>query len=138
MARQLSAYLSRESVPERAALQAAIKGLKLPLVLDDDYVPFEKNGYVPCALDGEDAGFDLRFKAAPADLSATPRLQSQIAGRDTLMTFKWGGDPREDAAASIVCAALAATFDALIQDGDKDALLTADKLVARAKAALEE
>lgn len=138
MARQLSAYLKRENVPERATLQAAIKALKLPLVLDEEYAPFSGGGYVPCALDGEDAGFDLRFKDPPTDLSAMPQVRSQLEGRDTLMAFKWGGDPREDAAASIVCAALAQDFGALVQDGDKDVLLSADKLIARAKAALEE
>jgi hypothetical protein len=137
MARHLSAYLKRVDVPSRAALQGAIKALKLPLVLDEEYAPFADTAYVPCALDGEDAGFDLRFKDTPADLSATPSVQSGIEGRDTLMAFKWGGDPREDAAASIVCAALATAFGAIVQDGDKDALIGADKLISRAKANLE-
>ena len=132
----LSAYLKREQVPDHSALQEAIKALKFPLVLDRDYAPFEA-GYVPCALDGEDAGFDLRFKEMPADLSATPRLQSALDGRDTLMSFKWGGDPREDAAASIVCAALAKDFGAVVQDGYGDVLLSVDGLLVRAKAALE-
>ena len=137
MARQLSAYLMRDRVPGRAALQGAIKALKLPLALDEEYVPFSDGGYVPCALDGEDAGFDLRFKETPADLAATPELASKLEGRDTLMLFKWGGDPREDAAASIVCAALAQEFGAIVQDGDKDRLLGVAALVSRAKASME-
>ena len=64
-------------------------------------------------------------------------LQSALDGRDILMTFKWGGDPREDAAASIVCAALAKDFGAVVQDGYGDVLLSVDGLLVRAKAALE-
>jgi hypothetical protein len=88
-ARALTAYLRRPDVPARAALQAAIKELKLPLALDDGYVPFETSGYLPCTLDGEDAGFDLRFRAvAAADLAATPGLHAQLGDRDTALSFK--------------------------------------------------
>jgi len=37
MARELSAYLSREKVPERKPLQQAIDTLKLPLKLELSY-----------------------------------------------------------------------------------------------------
>jgi hypothetical protein len=137
MARILTAYLERERVPELTALQAAIKGLKLPVALDPDYVPFETAGYLPCTLDGEDAGFDLRFKERPADLSDKPVLQSSLGARTTAMTFKWGGDPREDAAASFVCAALANDFDAVVQDGENDAVLSVDALLGRGQVGLE-
>lgn len=56
-------------------------------------------------------------------------------GRDTLPTLKWSGDPREEAAAHIVGAALAARFDARVRAGD--ALLSAEALLATADACLE-
>jgi hypothetical protein len=133
MARVLTAYLKRANVPERAALQAAIAALEFPLTLDDMYVPFETAGYLPCTLDGEDAGFDLRFKDATAELP--PALQSKIGDRDTAMACKWGGDPREEVAALVVCAALAKAFDALVRQGDSKTLLPCEQLVAKAKAA---
>lgn len=126
MARALTAYLTRADVPARPALQQAIARLPFALTLDDGYVPFETSGYLPCTLDGEDAGFDLRFKdgdeagAGPSDRVA--------------ILFTWGGDPREEAAALAVCAALATTFGAIVlRDGTA---LSSDHMLAQAKGAL--
>ena len=88
MARALSAYLKRDAVPARQALQHAIRELKFPLTLDETYAPLETAGYLPCTLDGEDAGFDLRFKAMPDDLTALPNVKMQLDGRDMIMALK--------------------------------------------------
>ncbi len=132
MARALTAYLKRENVPARPALQQAIAALKFPLTLDHTYVPFETSGYLPCTLDGEDAGFDLRFKDGAGDLP--PALQASLGDRDTAFICKWGGDPFEEVAALVVCAALAKSFDAVVQEGGTERLLTAEQLVVKAKA----
>ncbi|MGY3454436.1 hypothetical protein [Bradyrhizobium sp. USDA 4353] len=125
MARVLTAYLKRSDVPARSALQQAIDRLPFALTIDHDYAPFKTDGYLPCTLDGEDSGFDLRF----ADCSA---LRNDA--RDVMMTFKWGGDPREQAAALAVCAALATAFGVIVQrDG---AILSPDHLLEQAKGAL--
>jgi hypothetical protein len=134
MARAFTAYVQREKVPARKALQQAISALTFPLTLDDTYVPFESAGYLPCTLDGEDAGFDLRFKE-PVKLRDA--VQAKIGTRDVALALKWGGDPREAAAALMVCAALATSFDALVEEGDAGTFLSSDELVERARAALE-
>lgn len=138
MARAQTAYLSRADVPARDALQKAVDGLKLKLVLDDGYVPFESSGYLPCTLDGEDAGFTLRFHDVEADLSKAPVLAAALGGRDVAVDFKWSGDVREEVSAMGVCAALAGSFGALVHDAEKDVLLDSAKLLAKAKARLEE
>jgi hypothetical protein len=135
--RALTAYLRRKDVPVRKALQQAVNELEFALTLDDAYAPFETSGYLPCTLDGEDAGFDLRFKDVAADLSGTPALQSSMGDRDTAVSCRWGGDPREEVSALIVCAALVRNCDALVQQGDGDALLSFEQLVAKAKAGLD-
>jgi hypothetical protein len=135
MPRALTAYLKRCDVPERNSLQDAIGALGLPLTLDDTYAPFETAGYLPCTLDGEDAGFDLRFTDVAADLP--PALQSAIADRDTAFRCKSGGDPREDAAAFIVCAALSETFGAVVREGEMETVLEPQQLIAKAKAAMD-
>lgn len=132
MARGLTAYLKRANVPDRTALQQAISALKFPLTVDDTYIPFETAGYLPCTLDGEDAGFDLRFKDA-SDIPA--ELKAEAGDRDTAMTCKAGGDPREEAAVLIVCAALAKDFEALVVESGKPAALTFEALLKKAKAA---
>jgi len=83
---------------------------------------------------GEDADFDPRFKDVAADLSSTPALQSDMRDQDTAVSCKWGGDPREEVSALIVCATLVRNFDSLVQQGNGDALLSFEQLVAKAKA----
>lgn len=134
MARALTAYLNRNNVPGRKPLQQAIDALKIPLTLDDGYTPFETSGYLPCTLDGEDAGFDLRFKDVAAEVASALNL----GDRDVALSLKWGGDPREEAAAHVFCAALAKNFDALTQTGDANALLSFEQLLSKAKNALAE
>ncbi len=138
MARSQSAFLFRKDVPERAALQKAIDALKLKVTLDDGYVPFESSGYLPCTLDGEDAGFTIRFHDVDADLSKAPALQAALDGRDVAIDFKWSGDMREKVSAFAVCAALAKDFGAVVHDPDGDRILTGDKLAGTAREGLEE
>ncbi|ABS68343.1 hypothetical protein [Xanthobacter versatilis] len=138
MARAQTAYLSRSEVPARPALQKALDALKLKLVLDDGYVPFESSGYLPCTLDGEDAGFTLRFSDVDAGAARSATLAEALGGRDVALDFKWSGDVREQVSAMGVCAALAGSFGALVHDPDKDVILDAAKLLARARAGLEE
>ena len=130
MAKTQTAFLERARVPARAALQEAIKDLKFRLTLDDAYIPFESSGYLPCTLDGEDAGFDIRFADGTGEVSAV-----QLDGRDVSIVFRWGGDPREYASAMIVSAALADRFGALVHR--PEGLLEADKLIKEARKAFE-
>ena len=134
MARALTAYLKRADVPARKALQQAIDRLSFTLTLDDGYLPFETAGYLPCTLDGEDAGFDLRFKDLSAVVAETPGVAGSLGERDVAMSCKWGGDPREEATALAVCAALAKEFGALVErDGT---ILSDEEILKQAKGAL--
>lgn len=131
MARAQIAYLNREDVPARNSLQAAIHELGFKVALDDSYEPFGTKGYLPCTLDGEDAGFDLRFQRVEEGTSSN--LASAIGGRDTAMKFRWSGDPREQLAALAVCAALVKKFGAIVHEPEQDKLLTLDELLDRAR-----
>ena len=90
MARSLTAFLRRADVPARDALQPALDALKLKLTLDDGYVPLKSSGYLPCTLDGEDAGFTIRFHHVDADLDALPQLKAAMSGQDVAIDIKWG------------------------------------------------
>ena len=131
MARAQTAYLNRKDVPARDLLQAAIRQLGFKLALDDSYEPFETKGYLPCTLDGEDAGFDLRFQHVEEGVSSN--LASAIGGRDTAMKFRWAGDPREQLAALAVCSALVDKFGAIVHESEGDRLLTLDELLEKAR-----
>lgn len=129
MARALTAYLKRDEVPSRKALQGALDPLNFKLVLDDDYAPFKSKGYVPCALDGEDAGFDLRFQ----DVEAEAQSKLALAGEAVAMAFRWGGDPREELAALAVVAALAQRFGAVVAEPGAGETFSADALLEKAR-----
>ena len=137
MARALAAYLRRPDVPARAALQAALDALKLKLSLDDGYAPLKSSGYLPCTLDGEDAGFTIRFTTVDTALDPLPNLKAALDGRDVMVDIRWGGDPREKVSALGVCATLAGSFGAVVHDASADRLLTAEALLAQARAELE-
>ena len=133
MTRAQIAYLDRKNVPARKPLQEAVDRLAFKVVLDDSYVPFETAGYLPCTLDGEDAGFEINFQQVATDLS--PALKSSIGDRDTAIAFRWASDPREQLAALTVCAALVKQCGAVVLDPDSDTLLSFDQLLAKARAA---
>lgn len=103
MARKYIVSIQTDTVPDQNALQSAIKSLGFRLVLDDEYAPLTFSGYLPCTLDGEDAGCTLKF-----DNSETAT---------TTILLHSGGDPREDITVLIIAAALASTFAASVQDG---------------------
>lgn len=108
MARTCTAYMKRDRIPEHAALQAAIKALGFKLKLEEDFDPAASGDYLPCTLDGEDAGFTLRCDAC-----------DEIAGKDTAVTLQWGGDPREQVTVVMVATTLAHDFDAVVRNQDK-------------------
>ena len=119
MKRALTAKLG-QAVPERSPLQEVIAALRFKLVLDEGYAPFAHTGYLPCTLDGEDAGFDLRFSE-----------ERELV----VLSLSWGGDPREAAAAYIFCAALVQSFGAEVT-GEGGLSLSLAQLRAKAEAAL--
>jgi hypothetical protein len=105
MARTYIVSMKKDDFPLRAALQKAINTLGYPLNLEDDYVPFASSGYLPCTLDGEDAGLIMRFMS-PDD----------VTSQEATISLQWGGDVREKATVMIIATALAASFDATVQD----------------------
>lgn len=133
MAKSHTAFLNRSQVPSRQALQEAIKGLRFKLTLDDGYAPFESNGYIPATLNGEDAGFEIKFVESAAQLGDAPQLQAQIEDRDTAITLRGSGDPREEAAALMISATLAQSFGALVRRKGEDAFRSADLLLGDAR-----
>lgn len=138
MAKSQTAFLVRGRVPDRQALQDAIKSLHFRLAVDASYVPFECSGYLPCILDGEDSGFEIRFGDSSAPLADVPFVQAQIGDRDVAIIFRWSGDLRERVSAMIVSAALAQSFGALVFREGGDSLPDADRLLSEARAAFAQ
>jgi hypothetical protein len=135
MANSQTAFLAHDQVPTRQALHDAIKGLRFRLTLDDTYVPFGCAGYVPCTLDGEDAGFDIKFSDSAGCLADMPQLQGQLGDRDAAVILRWGGDPRERISALIVAAVLADRFGAQVHRPGEAVFRPAEQLLDEARQA---
>jgi len=129
MAKSYIAYLERNRVPDRQALQAALKALRFPLTVDDA---------LPCTLDGEDAGVDILFSDSATQLAGHPQLQAAVGARDTAIMLRWGGDPRERTSALMLAAALAHSFDAQVQRQQDDTMLAPEALLIEARQRFSE
>jgi len=97
--------MNQDRIPDLPQLQAAIKSLGFKLVVDDTYVPLQSSGYLPCTLDGEDAGVTISFEPS-----------NEIPGKGTAITLHWSGDPREQVSAAMIAATLAHGFVATVRD----------------------
>ena len=133
MARSLFACIDPARVPDRAALQGAIKGLGFAMVVDDAWQPFETRGYVPCTLEGEDAGVDVRFEREAPLPDAAAAHEAARGARSALVQLRWGGDKREELSATIIAAALADQFDALVLDPERGVRKSTSGLRAHAR-----
>jgi len=132
-ARTLHAFLPEAGVPERAALQAAIDRLGFDLQLDPGWAPHAAPAYLPCTLEGEDAGVYVRFDREAALPAGTEALAAQRGDRGTGVQLRWGGDAREQLAATLIAAALAEGFDALVVAADGAEMRTLESLQAEAR-----
>ena len=104
------AFLQKNHVPNRQALQAAIDALGFDLQLDPEFTPFEDEGFSPCVLFGEqdeDVGFEIFYQPA-ADIVEDDEDFQRIAGE------------RDYCISMIVSAALAKDFAAVVLlEGDR-------------------
>jgi hypothetical protein len=76
---------------------------------------------MPCTLDGEDAGVTIKFDGS-----------EEIAGKNTVVTLQWSGDPREQVSTTMIAATLAQKFSATVRDQNQQET-SAEALVADAR-----
>lgn len=109
------AFLNRDNVPNREALQASIDRLGFKLTLDPDFTPFEDCGFSPCVLDGTpDVGFEV-FYAPTSEIAEGDHNLTTIAnGRDFGISMIWRGSMKDCASAMIVSCALAKDYGAVV------------------------
>jgi len=138
VARTFDVFLDPARGPDRAALQLAINRLGFKLTLDDGYQPATHQGYLPCTLEGEDAGVDLRFTADAALPGSAQALSSEQGSRRLCARLKWSGDAREHLSALLIVVALAQDFDALVIDPDKGTQPATQDLLKQARALHED
>jgi hypothetical protein len=138
VARTLHAYLFSERMPVRAQLQSAVTRLGFKLTLDDAYAPFETQGYLPCTVEGEDAGVDMRFERNANVPGTAQSLAVEQGDRRAVMRLRWSGDAREHLSALVIASALALDFDALLLDPEDGSQVMAATLLKQARSLQEE
>lgn len=132
------AFIHRERVPDRLALQASIDALGFDLKLHPEYTPFSDGGFLPFVLNGEAGpGFDIAYQEAGELLDQAGTLREAVANRDHCISMSWHGSMRDLACAMVVSYALAKDFGAVVSyEGQAPEPLEA--LLAGALEALEE
>lgn len=125
MPRKYTILVNRQEMPDRAALQTAIKMLGFKLTLEENFAMFAAPKYLPCTLHGEDAGFTFGSTES-----------QDLPGKDIAISLQWGGDPREKAAAHIVATALAHATESVVLDCNNEQICK-ESLVAATQKAFE-
>lgn len=109
------AFLYRENVPDREALQASIDRLGFNLKLHSEFTPFEDSGFSPCVLDGAmDVGFEVLYAPTSEVADGDPNLTAIAEGRDFSISMIWHSSMKDCACAQIVSCALAKDFGAVV------------------------
>ncbi len=124
MPRKYTILINKQEFPDRATVQAAIRSLGYKLTLEEDYVLFAAPKYLPCTLQGEDAGFTFSTS------------ENSETGKGITINLQWGGDPREKAAAHIVATALAQATGSVVHDCNGN-LASKESLAAETRKVLE-
>lgn len=116
MANEQFAFLKSSDVPTCDQWQQAIGRAGFDLKLDPELQPRTNVGFVPCKLNGSEAGVEMYFD----DSSEFMAPFGAIAGdRDCCISFRWGGSMVECACAMIASYALAESFGAVVSfEGD--------------------
>ncbi|MCG8429291.1 MAG: hypothetical protein MI754_18215 [Chromatiales bacterium] len=132
------AFIGRDKVPTREALQASIDTLGFDLQLDPAFTPFDDEGFSPCVLQGEaDIGFEIYYEPAADIIDDDEEFKAISQNRDFCISLCWSGSMKDYAAVMIVSTALAHDFGAVISyEGDDPEPL--EELITNTAAAIEE
>jgi hypothetical protein len=104
MSADLIVYLQHSSMPTPAGWQQAIRDAGFPVDLDTDFDPDTLGGFLPCKLQGAEAGFEYyarRLSPAEAEEVGAP------VGADFSVVLNTHSDLRDFACSAVAAGALA-------------------------------
>jgi hypothetical protein len=130
MAIELHIFADNSRIPSRDGWQRDIEQLAFPTVLDSSLDLRGGGGFTPTTYQGKATGFELYLEPAEGVLSGYPHVAPKVGDRDTCVTFRWGGDLTECAAALSAAAALAKLADGIYFFPDDDTLYNAAEAIA--------
>lgn len=130
--------LNRADIPSHSALESTLKELQFKLSVDAAYEPLKSSGYLPCTLNGEDGGVQIRFEQLSDYAKEFPDVAGDAGSRDIAIRLRAGGDPREEVCVLMIASALARSAGALIHDARKQVMVPATDLASQALARFQE
>lgn len=134
MANEQFALIEKSKVPSRSDWQASIDKLNLQFELDPELKPFEDSGFLPCKLQGHEAGFEIYYTDDPDLLKDLSHIADH---KDYCISFRWGGSMVECASVMIASYALAETFGAVVTYEGEDAMNDLDAFLTETKEIIE-
>lgn len=115
-----------------------VKALGFDFSIDEEYQPYDTEGFLPCKLNGQSTGFELYFNDAASMLAGFPQLEAVVGPRDCALLFSWGGNWLEFACIQLTTAALLKNCNAVIHNQDDDIFYTSvEELLTSAQEAIQ-
>lgn len=113
MSVELHSFVAGPKLPAREDWQRAIDALALPVQLDPELDLNDDSGFSPSRLNGLPSGFEIYVESSAAVLAEYPHLVARVAGREYVISFRWGSDLSQSACALAAAAGLVKGFNAL-------------------------
>jgi len=128
----MTVFLRRSAMPSPSVWARKIADHGFKMQLDPDFDIDEFSGFLPCAYDGKDAGFEYYSDAIePGDYEAEEL--ARIGERDFEVSFVTHSDFRELMTSIIASAVLCAETDGVLWDTEADEFIPAGEALARAR-----
>jgi hypothetical protein len=129
MSMEIHIFMEDSRVPDRESWQRAIEQADFPAILDPSLDLRDDSGFSPTIYNGQESGFEFYLDPAGSYLENYPHIAAQVGNRDMCVSFRWGGDVVEAAAAISCGAALAKLTDGIYYDPETDRVFTANTVI---------
>jgi hypothetical protein len=136
MSLEMHVFLEKRRVPDRAAWQAAVDSLALPVRLSPDLDPIHDKGFSPSEIKGLKSGFEICSQPPDAHMQNQAELAKVVGNRDWCISFRWGGDMNDCACVLAASAGLVRFCDAVAYYADHNLTYDLNRLLEDFRARL--
>lgn len=133
MSVDLMVYLPRSRMPKPTDWANAITEAGFAVKLDPDFDVDEHSGFLPCAYEGVESGFE--YESGPIESIDELELPDSF---DFSVTFRTHSDMRELAASVVAAAVLCMRTNGVLVDPQADARVESGETIAWAREMLAE
>jgi hypothetical protein len=113
---EIYVFMNKSAIPSADSWGAAVRSAGFNIELDSSFDPLTDNGFVPCRFGSFDTGFEYSLSAKDDVASVYPDVKLVTEQYDSAVSFTWGGDTNECAAAVATAAVLTMLGSGLMYD----------------------